>query len=244
MQLTQVTRLLLLASTSFALLAFLQKPIVQPQQTLQGAWALERGDTTDLLLCTDGYLSHTAYLKEGKKFLFTKGGSFSRQPDGLHVKWEYDTQASENVGTNTMVALTNEGNNIITTVKGALSKKWQQLDAGQSKLAGAWQISQRQQEGKLQAIHQAGTRKTLKLLTGTKFQWVAIDPGAKGFYGTGGGSYTFTDGKYTEHIEFFSRDSSRVGASLSFNGKVENKDWHHSGKSSRGEDIYEVWSRK
>ena len=52
---------------------------------------------------------------------------------------------------------------------------------------------------------------------------------------------TFENGKYTEHIEFFSRDSSRVGASLGFDGKIENGAWHHSGLSSRGEPIYEIW---
>jgi hypothetical protein len=62
--------------------------------------------------------------------------------------------------------------------------------------------------------------------------------------GTGGGTYTFANGKYTEHIEFFSRDSSRVGAALTFDGKLENGDWHHSGLSSKGDPIYEVWSRK
>jgi hypothetical protein len=62
--------------------------------------------------------------------------------------------------------------------------------------------------------------------------------------GTGGGTYTFKDGKYTENIEFFSRDSSRVGSSLAFDGKLENGDWHHSGLSSKGDPIYEVWSRR
>ena len=51
------------------------------------------------------------------------------------------------------------------------------------------------------------------------------------------------NGKYTEHIEFFSRDSSRVGASLRFDGKLENGEWHHSGLSSTGEKIYETWGR-
>jgi hypothetical protein len=243
MQVKQIAKLLLLSGASLGLLAFLQKPGL-PQQTLQGAWQMQRGDTTDLLLCADGYASHTAYLSGGKKFLFTKGGPFEQKQDGLHIKWEYDTQTPDNVGTQSVVTLSGQGNNLVTTAKGGAIRNWSQLDAGSSPLAGSWQITQRMQEGKLQAIHQTGTRKTVKLLTGSKFQWVAIDPGAKGFYGTGGGSFTFADGKYTEHIEFFSRDSSRVGASLSFNGKVEGKDWHHSGKSSRGEDIYEVWSRK
>jgi hypothetical protein len=120
---------------------------------------------------------------------------------------------------------------------------FKQVDNGSAPLTGVWHITGRMQEGKMEAIHRTGTRKTLKILSGTRFQWAAIDPGVKGFFGTGGGVYEFKEGKYTEHIEFFSRDSSRVGASLGFDGKLEKGDWHHSGLSSRGDKIYEVWSR-
>lgn len=59
-----------------------------------------------------------------------------------------------------------------------------------------------------------GARKTIKILSGTRFQWAAINSETGEFFGTGGGNYTFKDGKYTENIEYFSRDASRVGASL------------------------------
>jgi hypothetical protein len=98
------------------------------------------------------------------------------------------------------------------------------------------------QDGKL-VESSPGPRKTLKLLSGSRFQWVAINPDEKGFYGTGGGTYTFSNGRYTESIEFFSRDSTRVGASLTFDGKVENDAWTHSGLNSRGEPLHEVWRR-
>ena len=52
------------------------------------------------------------------------------------------------------------------------------------------------------------------------------------------------NGKYTEQIEYFSRDNSKVGASLSFEGKLVDDHWHHSGLSSTGNQIYEVWSRE
>lgn len=81
-------------------------------------------------------------------------------------------------------------------------------------------------------------------MSGTRFQWAAINPETKEFFGTGGGTYTFVNGKYTENIEFFSRDNSRVGASLSFKGEVKDGQWHHSGNSSTGNPIYEIWSRE
>ena len=86
-------------------------------------------------------------------------------------------------------------------------------------------------------------RHTLKLLTASRFQWAAINRETGDFSGTGGGTYSFANGKYTEHIEFFSRDSSRVGASLIFEDKLEDGNWIHSGLSSKGDPIYEVWAR-
>lgn len=91
---------------------------------------------------------------------------------------------------------------------------------------------------------QRGDRKTLKLLSGTRFQWMAINPVTKEFFGTGGGTYTFKEGKYTENIEFFSRDSSRVGASLTFDGSVNGNIWTHKGTNSRGEPLHEEWTRE
>ena len=58
---------------------------------------------------------------------------------------------------------------------------------------------------------------------------------------TGGGTYLLKNGEYIEQIDFFSKDNSRVGASLSFKYKIENNEWHHSGLSSKGDPIYELW---
>ena len=71
---------------------------------------------------------------------------------------------------------------------------------------------------------------------------VAYNTETKQFMGTGGGTYTARDKEYTENIEFFSRDSSRVGASLSFEFDVENGEWHHKGLSSKGDPIHEIWT--
>src|SRR5690606_19047358 len=87
-----------------------------------------------------------------------------------------------------------------------------------------------------------GARRTIKILGGGRFQWVAFNSQTKEFSGTGGGTYNAEDGKYTENIEFFSRDDSRVGASLGFDYEVQDGEWHHSGKSSKGDPIYEIWS--
>ena len=84
----------------------------------------------------------------------------------------------------------------------------------------------------------------MKILSGTRFQWIAYNSDTGEFLGTGGGTYTTAKGVYTEHIEFFARDNSRVGAKLPFSFELKDGKWHHSGKSSKGDPIYEVWSTR
>jgi hypothetical protein len=60
--------------------------------------------------------------------------------------------------------------------------------------------------------------------------------------GTGGGTYTTADGTYTENIEFFSRDDSKAGLSLNFNYELIDGNWNHTGLSSKGKPIHEIWS--
>lgn len=208
-----------------------------------GAWQLSNDNEEQVLLFMDGYFTHTSYDKAGKKFIQTRGGTYSVAENQLSVQYEFDTRDKEKVGQTATYQTSLQGKQLTATLNGK-PQTWTKLDDGSANLAGLWKITARKQGDGLQPIHQTGTRKTVKILTSTRFQWAAIDPGNKSFMGTGGGTYTFKDGKYTESIEFFSRDSSRVGASLTFNGKLENGDWHHSGLSSRGEPIYEVWSRK
>ncbi len=62
------------------------------------------------------------------------------------------------------------------------------------------------------------------------------------FRGTGGGRYAAIQGTYTEVIQFFSRDDSRVGAELAFQFERKGDEWHHTGNNSRGEPMYEIWA--
>lgn len=210
---------------------------------LIGAWQLKGDNNEHVVLFMDGYFTHTTYDKEGRNFIQTRGGTYSLETNNLTVQYEFDTRDKEQVGQTLSYRTSLQGKQLTTNINGK-DEKWTRVDDGAANLAGLWKITARKQGDNLQQIHQTGTRKTVKMLTSTRFQWAAIDPGTKSFMGTGGGTYTFKDGKYTENIEFFSRDSSRVGSSLTFDGKLENGDWHHSGLSSKGDPIYEVWSRK
>jgi len=210
---------------------------------LTGSWMHQTGDEEYLLLFIDGYNTHSIYSKPARKFIETRGGTYSIIGNKLTISYEFDTRDKEQTG-NSLTYDFSIKNNELTINTNGKSFTYKRIDDGSAPLAGLWSITGRMQEGKVVAIHRTGTRKTIKILSGTRFQWAAIDPGTKQFSGTGGGTYEFANGKYTEHIDFFSRDSSRVGATLSFDGKLENGEWHHSGLSSKGDKIYEIWSRK
>lgn len=217
-----------------------KKPLLATDVT--GAWMLENSLQQQVLLFVDQYYTSTTYNKKDKRFIETNGGVFKTNDHTLLVTLEFDTNKKEKVGETIFYNYEVKGNQLTTNINGK-TETWVRIDKANTNLAGVWHITQRMQDGTLTPIHQTGTRKTLKILSGTRFQWAAINPGTKEFMGTGGGTYTFENGKYTEHIEFFSRDSSRVGASLGFDGKLENGNWHHSGFSSKGDKIYEVWGR-
>lgn len=111
-------------------------------------------------------------------------------------------------------------------------------------LDGAWLFATRGPDVGQERRGEESTRKTLKLLMDNTFQWIAYDTNAFKFSGTGGGTYTAENGIYKEEIEFFSKDNTRVGAQLEFNYKLEGDDWHHTGKNSKGEPMYEIWSKR
>ena len=209
---------------------------------LTGAWMHQDKNQQQLLQFIEGYHTHTVYSKEEKKFIETRGGPYSVTDNNFSLVIEFDTARQDQIGSTTVYKFLIEGNELTIDSSGE-KIFYKKIDDGSAPLSGAWNITSQMREGVVVPIHRTGTRKTVKILSATRFQWAAIDPGTKEFLGTGGGTYQFENGKYTERIEFFSKDSNRIGAWLSFEGKLENGDWHHSGTSTKGEKIYEIWSK-
>ncbi len=217
-------------------LGFLFNAIAQ----LKGAWKQTSPDgVTAVLICSEDYLMISRY-KE-KQFLMTEGGTYRLENNTLSYHSEFNSSDSSKVGKTLHLRTKATKNQLSVDPWG----DWQLVDEGKTPAAAVYRITRRMGNDNQIAPMQRGARKTLKMLTDTRFQWVAINPETKQFSGTGGGSYTIRDGKYTETIEFFSRDNNRVGASLSFDYELKDgKDWHHSGLSSAGAKIYEVWSKE
>ncbi len=219
----------------------------QQPDALAGAWHSQQGDIQQTAVFIDGYLSHSVFDVKNKKFISSRGGTYTARNGKLTVTWQYDTErAADNQPNDTWVGTSSTftigtGTELTTDLSGS-NASWQRIDANEGPMAGVWRITGRKQGDEISQMP-LRDRRTLKILSGQRFQWVAINIKTGEFSGTGGGTYTFENGKYTENIEFFSRDNDRVGASLSFDGEIDNGSWHHSGLSSTGNPIYEIWDK-
>lgn len=225
---------------------FLSTPQANAQRaavSLQGAWKTGSGNGETTLICSERFFSVAIYDVKNKTFTGTYGGSYRLEGDEYVALIEFHSLNPETVGNeyrgkfridNKTLYLEDEmGNN-----------QWQQVDDGSpGKLAGAWLITGRVRDGEMTQMT-PGARRTMKILSGTRFQWIAYNVETREFSGTGGGTYTTRNGKYTENILFFSRDNSRVGASLTFDFSLENGAWRHKGLSSKGDPIDEVWTKR
>ena len=211
-------------------------------QNITGAWTRNLDTAVQYLTVVDNYFTVATFNLQEKKFISTRGGTAIVEKGKMSGTIEFNTVDRTEVKSSYSYDVKIKENTLMLPLE-RNSKKWLKVDEATESLAGNWRITGREQAGTMTPIKPAA-RKTIKILSGTRFQWAAINMETGEFFGTGGGHYTFKDGAYTEHIEFFSRDASRVGASLSFKAEINNGEWHHSGLSSKGEKIHEVWSRK
>ena len=219
-------------------------PICIEAQSLMGAWEalIEQDGRTlrNVAIFTKSHQVATFYDAESGAFISTNGGTWNLEGNTLSETVEFDTKTPDRVGTNSTFEIELTENEL--RAKG-VAIVWKRIDSGTpGDLKGAWLISGRMRNGEMQKRDTNRPRKTMKILSGTRFQWIAYNTETKEFMGTGGGTYTTINGKYTENIEFFSRDDNRVGASLQFDYALKDGDWHHSGLSSKGKPINEVWT--
>ena len=188
------------------------------------------------------YSMHTLYEADPPSFIKTLGGFHTVTPDSLFVELEFNSDYEKDSVATVQLAYTFDGKSLV--FNGNTKRTYTKMDSNEQDLDGAWMFGTRGPDTGQERRGDSRDRKTLKFLMDGKFQWIAYTVGTFKFSGTGGGSYTAKNGKYIEQIEFFSRDNSRVGASLDFMYEVDGDDWHHKGKNSRGEPMYEIWMRR
>lgn len=70
----------------------------------------------------------------------------------------------------------------------------------------------------------------IKLITPTHFTWIYFNNEKDEIYAAGSGTYTFNNGTYSETIKMIHpSNSGQLGETISFNSKLNNKKWKHSG---------------
>ena len=217
-------------------------------QSLIGSWELTQENELGIkekqivIFSSNGFQSISIFNAETGEFIYTNGGTWELNGDDLTEKVEFDTGNPERVGSEVTFKIILKKNSITVP---DMSRTWKIIDNGKpGKLEGAWLMSGRYRNGKKQTRSIDRPRKTMKLLSGKRFQWIAYNTETKQFMGTGGGTYTTKDGVYSENIEFFSRDNSKAGLKLQFDFEIIDGEWNHKGFSSKGDPLHEIWVKR
>ncbi len=184
---------------------------------------------THRILMDDSYLVETQYVAQPPEFILTRGGFYTQTEKDILVDFEFNSNFEK------------DG---LKQMKLHSSKKWKLLSTPPQELKGKWLMAGRMTDQGERRRDTSGPRKTMKFLLDGFFQWIAFNTDTFQFFGSGGGYYTTEAGNYTEHIEYFSRDNSRVGARLPFQYELKGSDWHHQGFSSKGDPMHEIWSKR
>jgi len=216
-------------------------------QSPVGAWERfyddeDGNNIRSVVIFSEKFQSIVMYNAKTGEFIYSNGGTWELNGNMMTEKVEFDTANSERVGDELTfeVIITNNSLSIPDA-----NWEFSKIDDGMpGELNGAWLMSGRYRNGEKQMRSTDRPRKTMKILSGTRFQWIAFDTEKKEFKGTGGGTYTTINGKYSEKIEFFSRDNSRVGMNLEFNYDIDKGNWIHKGKTSKGDPLHEIWVKR
>lgn len=226
---------------SVTLLSFVTRKD-NPKKVL-GAWQYSSGKEQTVIIISSQIFSLATYNISEKKFISSYGGRWSIKDNKLILKTEWNSTDSSKVGTDwiTDISITKKQLSL-----SGLPKKLDKLDDGTpGALAGAWIITGSYNNDQVSKRRNPFyPRRTMKVLSGKHFQWIAYNVVTKQFIDTGGGTYTTENGKYTETIHFFTKTAESVGKTLSFDYSFVNGDWRHKGQKSTGGPMDECWTKR
>ncbi|MFO7745011.1 MAG: hypothetical protein R6V36_06490 [Psychroflexus sp.] len=216
-------------------------------QSFEGSWQLislndEKITNREVVkIVVDGYFSLGSKKLEDNSFLGAAGGEYKIDGNTLIEKRDYDTYDNSKINEEREYKLSWLSDDKVEISDAEHIKIWKRLSDEEDELTGNWVITGRKRGDKMNTMT-PGDRRTIKILNGNRFQWVAFNSATKTFNATGGGNYSAEEGIYIEDIGFFSKDKTRVGDELDFEYEVIDGRWHHRGQSSKGQPIYEIWS--
>jgi hypothetical protein len=216
---------------------------VKKALAVTGAWGYGPTDNRTVMIFSGNVFAVANYDVPGKKFISSYGGTWKLDGDKLVRTIEWNSKDSSTVGKVWTQDAGTAGNSL--TISGS-NEKWSRLDdGGPGALAGAWIITGNFNNDKAsKRANPFGPRRTMKVLSGKQFHWIAYNVATKQFQNAGGGTYTTDNGKYTENIEFFTKTAESVGKSLVFDYSFVDGDWRHRGQKSTGGPMDECWTKR
>jgi hypothetical protein len=226
-------------SFAFFMISFVMWAQITPG-VYKASETLENGKRHYLLLLTDSYMVHSVYQSGPAAFISTLGGYYKVDGDSLKTTLEFNSDFEKTGERHFSAAVGFQDGQLILDENESLP--YNRQPSVKQPLDGLWLFAARGPDSGQERRGDSQPRKTLKFLMDGYFQWIAYNVETMDFRGTGGGKYAADQGVYTEVIEYFSRDNSRVGAELDFTYERTGDDWHHTGKNSKGEPLYEIWS--
>ncbi len=217
------------------------------QEPLNGAYRLLSLNGSPLegeervIIFSDTYFMFGQYRKDGS-FVKAAGGTYTKEGNEYQQVYDFHTEDSTLVKETRNFTI--QVGELALRMEGDDTLLWERIEEDITPMNGAWRFSARVEEnGQPGERRVPGPRKTVKILSGGRFQWAAFNTETREFMGTGGGTYQLTDGTYTETILFFSKDDERVEIALEFQFKIDGDDWYHKGFGTTGKPVNEVWER-
>ena len=185
---------------------------------------------THKIMLDENYFVETQYLTKTAEFILTRGGYYNKTKSNIiKVNLEFNSNFSKDS---------------LKLFQIEKKDSWIKSFGKPIDLNGKWLMAGRITNEGEKRRDISKPRKTMKFLKNGNFQWIAFNTETFQFFGSGGGTYTAKNGIYTENIQFFSRNNNSVGMILPFNYSLKGVDWYHTGKSSKGNPIYEIWTKR
>ena len=185
---------------------------------------------THKIMLDENYFVETQYLTKTAEFILTRGGYYNKtETNIIKVNLEFNSNFLKDS---------------LKLFQIEKKDSWIKSFGKPIDLNGKWLMAGRITNEGEKRRDISKPRKTMKFLKNGNFQWIAFNTETFQFFGSGGGTYSAKNGIYTENIQFFSRNNNSVGKILPFNYSLKGVDWHHSGKSSKGDPIYEIWTKR
>ncbi|MFN9683111.1 MAG: hypothetical protein ACK56V_16080 [Bacteroidota bacterium] len=222
--------------------------------TLSGQWVngvyekTEKNDTstqTSRLLIKDSYFILTIFNSAPASFNYTIGGNLTTVGKNFMVNLEFNSAIAKDSLKTLKGTFQMKGNRCFVIIDNGKKLDLEKVTKEDQNFEGAFLMAGRVTDQGESRRRIDVPRITMKMLLDGHFQWIAFNKETFEFSGTGGGKYIADKtGAYIEQIEFFSRNSGRVGAKLPFKYNIKGNDWFHQGNSSNGEPMHEIWTKR